>query len=472
VTESDDPKERLVAAVEERRERLTEAAREIWAEPELAFRETESAALLQELLRAEGFAVETGIAGLETAFVARYGSGEPVVGTMGEFDALPGLSQRAVAERDPVEEGAPGHGCGHNLFGVGSLGGALAVRDAIERGDAEGTVLYYGTPAEEAGGGKVYMVRAGAFDEADAVVSWHPGWYNAPGKGSCLAVDSVEFAFEGETSHAAAAPESGRSALDAAQLLGTGVEYMREHVPDDARIHYVVTSGGDAANVVPGAATVEFSIRSPDRDGVDALTDWVTDIAEAAATMTRTSVTATKTSGYHDLVPNVALGDAVGANMARLGGIEYTDEQAAFARDLRESLPDEPDALSQLPPDHRERAAESATYTEPLPALDEGETGMYSTDSGDVSWTVPLGRFTAATWVVGTPAHSWQAVAAGTDVGVEGALYASKVIGTTLYDLLTDPDLLERARTEWADRTAGTEYESPMPADVDPTGLV
>lgn len=470
----------LVDAVEANRERLVELAEDIWATPEVALQESESSARLQSVLRDEGFEVETRVGGIETAFVASYGDGGPVVGTMGEFDALPGMSQRVQAEREPVEEGAPGHGCGHNLFGVGSLGGALAVKEAIDRGEVDGTVVYFGTPAEEAGGGKVYMVRDGAFtgdtesdfDGVDAVVSWHPGWYNAPGRESCLAVDSYEFAFSGESSHAAASPEAGRSALDAVQLLNTGVEYMREHVPDAARVHYVVTEGGDAPNVVPATASVEYLIRAPERTQVERIAEWVRDVAEGAALMTQTDVEVAQTSGMYGVLPNGTLADAIYENMADLGRMEFTAEQAELAAELRDSLGDVSAALGRIPEDYREAAADAATYTEPMDPSDEGAVGSYSTDSGDVSWNVPLGRFTAATWPVGTPAHSWQAVAASGSVGTEGALYASKVIASTLYDLLADDGLREAAREEFEAATADRPYESPLPAAADPYELV
>ncbi|MEF8801030.1 MAG: amidohydrolase [Halolamina sp.] len=462
-------KSELFDIVETERGWLTDLSQSIWANPELAFQEYDSAEKLQDALREEGFEVETGVAGLDTAFVARYGDDDPVVGTMGEFDALPGMSQAATAEREPVEEGAAGHGCGHNLFGVASLGGAVATKRAIERGDVDGTVVYFGTPAEEAGGGKVYMVREGAFDDVDALVSWHPGWNNAPGKGSCLAVDSFSFAFTGETAHAAASPESGRSALDGVQLLSTGIEYLREHVPESARIHYVVTDGGQAANVVPGEAEMECLVRAPSRDEVERISERVTDAAEGAALMSGTELDATKTSGMYGVLPNHALGDAIRENMAE-AEFPLTDEQEQFATELKATL-DDP-SYARVPSEHQEEAAESAMFTKPIDAPDEGQTGSYSTDSGDVSWNVPLGRFSAATWPAGTPAHSWQAVAAGKELGTAGMEFAAKTIAGSLYDLLTDEDLLAAANAEFEERTGDTEYESPLPDDADPYELV
>jgi aminobenzoyl-glutamate utilization protein B len=462
-------KSALFETVDSEAASLRELAREVWNTPEVALQEYESSETLQNALREEGFEVEAGVAGIETAFVARYGDGDPVVGTIGEFDALPGMSQQATAERTPIEDGAPGHGCGHNLFGVASLGGAVAVKRAIEAGDLDGTVVYYGTPAEEAGGGKMYMVREGVFDEAEAVISWHPGWYNAPSKGSCLAVDAFSLSYEGETSHAAASPESGRSALDAVQLASSGIEYMREHVPDEARIHYVITEGGGAPNVVPAEASMEVLVRSPERDEVERISDWVRDIADSAATMTQTESEVTKISGLYDLLPNYTLADAIGENMAA-AEFDLTDDQMAFAEELKATL-DSP-SFSRVPEEHREKAAESAMFTEPLEAFDEGQSFPGSTDEGDVSWVVPMGRFQAATWPAGTPAHSWQAVAAGEDLGTAGMLFASKVIAGTLADLLADADLRAEARAEFESRTSEEGYECPMPEDADPYELI
>jgi aminobenzoyl-glutamate utilization protein B len=460
----------VFATVERNREQFTELARDIWEHPELAFRETRSAEALQRILREHGFEIETGIADIETAFVARYGDEEPVVGTQGEFDALPGLSQKVGAEREPIREGAPGHGCGHNLFGTASLAGAVAAKEAIERGDVEGSVVFFGTPAEEAGGGKVYMVRAGAFDDVDAVVSWHPGWYNAANRESCLANDSFVFTFEGESSHAAASPEAGRSALDAVQLMNTGVEFMREHVVDEARIHYVIQNGGDAPNVVPPAASVEYTIRAPKRDQVEDMTDRVRNIAEGAALMTDTEVEERQLGAMHGVLPNDTLADAIHRNMTETDGMGFDEEQLELARDLHESLGDVSAALETLPEEYRTAAADAAVYTEPVD-VESGGVGMYSTDSGDVSWTVPLGRFRAATWPVGTPPHSWQAVAASGSIGIEGGLFAAKVIGGTLYDLLDDEELLATARDEFETKTDGFEYESPLLPDTTPANL-
>ena len=459
--------ETVTDAVEGRRDELTELARDIWEHPQTAFEETYAADRLIGVLAERGFDVEVGVGDVETGFVARYGEGDPVVGTMGEFDALPGLSQRASGTREPIEEGGNGHGCGHNLFGVGSLGAALAVADAIDAG-VEGSVVYVGTPAEEAGSGKTYMARAGAFDDVDAVVSWHPGWYNAPTKGSCLAVDSYEVTVRGESSHAAASPEAGRSALDGLQLLNTAVEYMREHVPDPVRLHYVITRGGDAANVVPPEATGEYLVRAPSRDLVEEVSDWFENAAAGAALMADVDVEVTQTSGIYGVRPNETLGDAIRGTMAELGSFSVDDP---IADELKQSLGDVSDQLAELPEEYRDRAEADAYFTEPIDALDAGGTGSYSTDSGDVSQLVPLGRMTTATWPVGTPPHSWQAVAASGSTGTEGMLYAAKTIGGTLLRLLADEELRAEVVAEFEER-GGADYESPMPADADPYELL
>ena len=455
-------------SVEARRDELTALARDIWEHPQTAFEETYAAERLVTALDERGFDVTVGVGDVETGFLARYGDGDPVVATMGEYDALPGLSQRVSAARDPVEPGGAGHGCGHNLFGVGSLGAAFAVADAIDEGVA-GTVVYVGTPAEEAGSGKVYLARAGAFDDVDAVVSWHPGWYNAPTKGSCLAVDSFTVTAEGTSSHAAAAPEAGRGALDGIQLLNTAVEYMREHVPDPVRLHYVITNGGDAANVVPPEAEAEYLVRAPSRELVETVGAWFEDAARGAALMADVDIEVTKTSGVYGVRPNEALGDAIRETMAELGGFTVDDP---LADDLRASLGDVSGQLAELEPADRDRASEVAYFTEPIDAVDAGTVGSYSTDSGDVSQLVPLGRMTTATWPVGTPAHSWQAVAASGSTGTEGMLYAAKTIGGTLLRLLTDDDLRAAVTDEFESRGGADDYESPMPADADPYALL
>lgn len=452
--------------IEAERERLVELSREVWETPELALQEEASSRTLRTVLADAGFDVATGVGGMPTAFTATYGEGGPRIGILGEFDALPGLSQRVAAERDPIEPGGPGHGCGHNLFGVACLGAALAVKRAIDRGDVSGTVVYCGCPAEETLVGKVYMARDGVFDDLDAALTWHPGDLNQPTRGSTFALDSVRFEFAGVSAHAAVSPEAGRSALDAVQLANTGVEYVREHLPDEARIHYSIPDGGDAPNVVPSEASVWYYVRAPSRAEVDRITDWIRDVAAGAAQMTRTDVEERYVTGCYDYRPNETVTDVIADVMADLGSLSWTDDQRAFAAELQATL--DPDAVARrvdgLPDEHADRAAGAALYGRPVIGAD-ASTSAGSTDVGDVSYLAPTGQFRAATWPLGTPLHTWQAVAANGDFGVEGMLYAATVLGETARRLMADAATLDRAREEFATLPA---YESPLPAGAEP----
>ncbi|MFA1611073.1 amidohydrolase [Halobellus rubicundus] len=455
--------------IEARRTDLVSLTRELWEHPELALQETKSAELLATTLSEEGFEVDRGVGGMPTAFVATYGDEGPTVGILGEYDALPGLSQKPVSHREPVAAGEPGHGCGHNLFGVGSLGAAVAVKEAIESGDLSGTVRYYGCPAEETLVGKVYMARAGAFDDLDAAITWHPSHVSAPWKGRSLAMNSIEYTFEGQSAHAAQSPESGRSALDAVELMNTGVEFMREHVPEDARIHYSITDGGGAPNVVPAEASVWYFVRAPTRDTVERITEWVDDVAEGAALMSQTTAERRFLTGCYDYLANDTISDVLLSNMRDLGAIEYSEADREFAAELQSTLAAETieSRLADLPDDEREAAAERSLHARPMASFDEGTVMKGSTDVADVSWITPVAQFWAASWPVGTPAHTWQAVAANGDFAAKSAVYAAKVLAGTAYDLLADPSILERAAEE-LESTRSQEYESPLPQTAEP----
>ncbi|MFB6300652.1 MAG: amidohydrolase [Halobacteriales archaeon] len=457
-------------AVESDRERLFELAQQLWENPELGLHEHESAEALAETLREEGFDVEMGVGGMPTAFVASYGDGEPRIGILGEYDALPGLSQKATPERDPIEEGGPGHGCGHNLFGVAAVGGAIAVKRAIESGDVSGTIRCYGCPAEETLVGKTYMARADVFDDLDAALTWHPGDLSTPWLKRSNALNSILFEFEGVSAHAAGSPESGRSALDAVELMNTGVEYMREHISDDARMHYAITEGGQAPNVVPAEASVWYFVRAPTRDEVERNTEWLRDIAEAAAMMTQTDVSERFLTGCYDYLPNHTVTDVVWENMETLGEIDYDEDDYAFAEELLETVSEEnrQSELSDLPDDIRDEVEDHALYPEPIPAFDEGDLIAGSTEVGDVSYITPTAQFSAATWPVGTPGHSWQVVAANGDFGQKGVTFAAKVLAGAAYDLMTDPETLEAAWEEFEEATGGEPYETPLPPEAEP----
>lgn len=441
------------AAIQERRGEYVSVATEIWGLAELGYQEEESSALLQSQLREAGFEVETGVAGIPTAFIGSWGTDGPVIGILAEFDALPGVSQDSVPFRRPREEVTSGHACGHHLFGTASVAAAIAVKEWLESSGTAGTVRLYGTPAEEGGAGKVYMARAGLFDDVDGVLHWHPGDENSAGAQTSLANKSAKFRFRGAASHAAGAPDRGRSALDGVEAMNDMVNMMREHVPDETRIHYVITSGGEAPNVVPEFAEVFYYVRNRRAPVANELFERVVNAAEGAALGTGTEVEYEVIHGIYDLVPNETLSRFMDANLRRVGGVEYTEEELAFAERLRETLPGE------LPP------LASASEIQPF-GIDEGSA---STDVGDVSWLVPTAGLGTATWVPGTSAHTWQAVAAGgTGIGMKGMMNAARILARTATDLYRQPDVLVEARRELEERRGTDFVYQPLLGDRDP----
>lgn len=429
-----DGKAVVSAAIEANRPRTEKVAMQIWEFAEVGYQEVRSSALLQQELRGAGFSVEANVAGMPTAFIASYGSGTPVIGILAEFDALPGITQRATPERTPAEDKAAGHACGHHLFGSGSVAAAIAVKEWLSQGRRTGTIRLYGTPAEEGGAGKVYMVRGGLFKDADAVLHWHASDRNDASHSTSLANKSAKFRFRGISAHAAGAPERGRSALDGVEAMNHMVNLMREHVPEETRIHYVITSGGSAPNVVPDFAEVYYYVRHPDPRQVQDIFERVAKAADGAATGTGTTVDSEIIHGIYAVLPNEPLARAMDANLRRVGGVKYDDTERAFASVLRTSLGD------GAPP--VEQAAEIA----PLEFYRSGG----STDVADVSWVVPTGGLRTATWVPGTPSHSWQAIAAGgTTIGLKGMDVAAKTLAMTAVDLFTNPALLSDATSAY-----------------------
>lgn len=440
-----DERTRLLASLDARAPAYAEVAQKIWGFAEVGFQEIQSSALLQQQLSAAGFAVKAGVAEMPTAFVASYGSGHPIIGFVGEFDALPGLSQDAVPERRPRQEGAAGHGCGHHLFGTASTAAAIAVKEWLASSGRTGTVRFYGTPAEEGGSGKVYMVRAGLFDDVDAVVSWHPGDHNEATPSSTLANITAKFRFHGVSAHAAAAPDKGRSALDALEAMTHMVNLMREHVPERTRIHYVITRGGAAPNVVPDFAELYLYARLDDMTVLDAIWERIIDASKGAALGTGTTVDHEITGAVYNVLPNETLSSIMTRNLERVGGVTYSPEEGAFAEKIR----------TTLTPPLLPLGSEAQVITT------RGSLGSASTDMGDVSWCVPTVQLTAATWVPGTPAHSWQAVAAGgTSIGAKGMMVAAKTMALTALDLFLDPSNLQAARAEFKKRTEGFLYRT------------
>ncbi len=430
LTTAQDPKSDVLAAVEKHRERAEKAAMQIWDYAEVGYQEEKSSALLQQQLREAGFSVEAGVAGMPTAFVASFGSGRPVIGILAEFDALPGITQEAKPERAPAQGKDAGHACGHHLFGAGSTLAALAVKDWLARNRRPGTIRLYGTPAEEGGAGKVYMVREGFFKDVDVVLHWHAADRNDASHSTSLANKSAKFRFHGISAHAAGAPERGRSALDGVEAMNHMVNLMREHVPQETRIHYVITQGGSAPNVIPDFAEVFYYVRHPDPAQVQAIFERVAKAAEGAALGTGTRVEHEIIHGIYAVLPNEPLARVMTMNMQRVGGVEYDATEHAFAETLRKSLGENPPPLEQ------------AARVDPVEFYRSGG----STDVADVSWVVPTGGLRAATWVPGTPAHSWQAIAAGgTTIGLKGMTVAAKTLALTAVDLMTTPTMVAEA---------------------------
>jgi aminobenzoyl-glutamate utilization protein B len=447
-------KQAAVAAVDAHRTELIEIADQVWAFAETALRETRSAAVLADYAEAQGFVVERGVAEMPTAFVASYGEGRPIIGILGEYDALPGISQRAQPTLEPLVPGAAGHGCGHNLFGTASLGAALAIKELIAAGELSGTIRFYGTPAEEAVGGKVYMLRAGLFDDLDVALAWHPGdKIVADTKGNQAVVDFV-VDFEGRTAHAAYDPWNGRSAADGVEVFTFALNLMREHVRPTARMHYVVTDGGDVPNVVPAHAQVWCWLRDGSHAGVDRMLARARQIAEGAALATGTTVRLTVQAGDWEMLPMLSGAVLIHDNMMWLGPIEFTAEEQEFARQIQRATDVEPVGLKGVP--------------EPLD-LDPREIDGGSTDVGDVSWIVPTLHLSVTTAAAGAPWHAWPVVATGgMSIGHKGMVYAAKTLAATMVDLFADPAKLAEVRHEFEEKTRGVEYVSYLPEGPPP----
>lgn len=418
----------------------------IWANPELGFLENNSSGLLKQHLRENGFTIEEGVAGMPTAFVATYGSGSPVIGLLAEFDALPGLSQDTVPYRKPIKENAPGQGCGHNTFGVASSAAAVSLSKWLAANKQSGTIKVYGTPAEEGGAGKVYLVREGLFKNVDVVLDWHPSSVNAVTTNGGTAMVMVDYKFYGKPAHAAGNPWKGRSALDAVEAFDYMVNLLREHVPTSSRIHYVIPNGGFAPNVVPEYARVSYYIRSPKRDILNTLTEWIDSAAVGAAKGTQTRVEKEIIAGTYERLHNKTLSQVIQKNLETVGGVIYDARERQFALDLIRATGN-PESL-----------IDDAAKVQPLAEFPKEGSGG-SSDVGDVSWVVPLASFGAATFVPGSPGHSWQNVAAdGTTIGTKGLLNASRVFALTAVDLFTDAKLLQAVKDEFK-QVVGSDFK-------------
>jgi aminobenzoyl-glutamate utilization protein B len=446
-----DPKTAALSWLDSNASTLAKVNRNIWGWAETGLEEVKSSKELQDLLTANGFTVDAGVAGMPTAFVATFGSGTPVIGILAEYDALPGLSQDASPERSSRAGVMAGHGCGHSVFGTGSTGAAIAIKQAIASGTIKGTIKLFGTPAEETGIGKTYMLREGVFKGVDTILSWHAGDATAASWDYSKAVVSVKFKFDGLAAHASTSPHQGRSALDAVELMNIGVNYMREHVKEDTRIHYVVTNGGGQPNVVPPTAEVWYYLRANKHTDVEEYYVWMQEIARGAAAMTRTKLSETRVdSDMHEVLPNRTLVEVIQKNLELVGPPKFDEREKAFARATQKDLKPLPEiALSER--------------IEPLPQ-GAPEQGLHSTDVGDLTWFFPVGQLTAATYSYGAPGHSWQVVACtGTSIGEKGMMVAAKALAASAIDLYRSPELIQRAREDQKKMMAGQKYITLIP---------
>ena len=443
----------VIQFLDTKRDEYVAMSKSIWTLAELGYHERKTSTLMQTHLEEEGFSIQSGVAEIPTAFIASYGSGKPIIAILAEMDALPGLSQDSKPERKILNEEMPGHACGHNLFGTGSIAAAVAVKNWLKVTGTAGTIRLYGTPAEEGGSGKVYMVRAGLFRDVDIVMHWHPADRNDASPASSLANKSAKFRFFGVAAHASAAPEKGRSALDAVESMNFMVNLMREHLPETARIHYIITNGGDAPNIVPSNAEVYYYVRHPDVDELERIWARVVKVAEAAAIATETTLEYEIMHGNRPLLPNLPLANLVSEKLNQVGGVYYNKEETVFAKSLRATI------------DHPNQDLGSEKNIQPF----EEKVRRGSTDVGGVSWVVPTVGFRTATWVPGTPAHSWQAVACGgMSIGHKGMMNAAKTLALSCIHVFQNPAIVEEA-WETIHKQRGPTFEYyPLLGDRDP----
>ena len=455
--------------LEERQQRFIAMSDDIWAHPQVALDETYACDLQSKFLQGEGFTITSNVGGLPTAFMAEWGSGSPRIGFLGEYDALPNLSQTASTSQEQVVKGGPGHGCGHNMLGTAALAPAVAFKEWLESNGKPGTVRYYGCPAEETGAGKVFMARDGVFHDLDVAITWHPAAKNTVSTSSSLAIDHITFHFHGQTAHAAGAPEHGRSALDAVELMNVGVNYLREHVIQEARIHYVITNGGGAPNVVPDRAEVWYYVRAPRRDQVDHLTAWVRDIAKGAALMTGTRLEEDMQGGCYDVLPNNFLADLAQDMLKVVGPIEYTEEELAYAKTVMDGFAPGTCELNLRARNMPESMLEKPLHGEIGPIYDEGHVSGGSTDVGDVSYITPTVQVHTTCHPTAIPGHSWGITAtAGMSIGHKGMMLAAKAMALTGVALYQDPKLIEQAQAEFKEKTGGQPYKTPLEEGLQP----
>jgi aminobenzoyl-glutamate utilization protein B len=447
-------KQSVLESIQKHQSELIKLSDQVWSFAEIAMREHQSAKVLSDYAEQQGFRVKRNIADIPTAFIAEYGSGKPIIGIMGEFDALPGLSQKAEPIKGPLKEGAAGHGCGHNMFGAASLGAATAIKELIASGKLKGTVRFYGTPAEEDLAGKVYMARAGVFNDLDVCLDWHPDYENKANMQSSQAVVSYTVKFKGKSAHAAADPWNGKSALDAAELFNIGMNFMREHVKPSVRIHYVYKQAGNVPNVIPDEASVWIWIRDSKRSGVSEVEARMKDVARGAALMTKTEVEFFMENGLYEILVNETGAKALHANMQMIGPIKYTKEEIEFANTIMKEYGAEPLGIKG--------------DIKPLEATRPDPDGG-STDVGDISYIVPEITLNAVTAPYKSPWHSWVVVACGgMSIGHKGMLFAAQSLGTTMVDLFEKESLRKEIRAEFEKRKGNEAWQAMLPEGPPP----
>ena len=463
-------KKTLVSVVDEHAAELSAIAKDIWDHPQTALEETYASALQADYFEKNGFRVTRGVGALPTAFTAAYGEGKPVIGILGEYDALPDLSQKISDKREPVTPGAPGHGCGHNLLGTAGVGGAIALKAAIDAGDVKGTVVYFGCPAEEPVIGKTFMARDGAFDGVDAFISWHPSSFNAAWGHTMLANYSAKFRFKGTSAHAAAAPHLGRSALDAVELMNVGANYLREHIPDNMRMHYCITDGGSVPNTVPDHAEVWYMLRAPEHRIVDETRERLMKIAEGAALMTGTQLeSVTVVGSVREVLVNKVIRDVIDENMHMLGGPDFTDEDRAFAKKIYDTFEPGEQRRGFAPFLISNEYEGQILHETVAPVHGVGGCIPVSSDVADASWLAPTSQFGAAVFPLGVALHTWRSCACtGSGIGMHGMLFAAKTIAATAYDLFTRPEVLAAAQAEFREAEAADPYVNPFDRDRKP----
>lgn len=453
-SEINSTKKSVLEAVEKQQKKMITMSDQIWALAEMAFEETKSSKILADYAEANGFKVERGVAGMPTGFVATYGSGKPVIGVLGEFDALPGISQKATSDKQVLKKGAGGHGCGHNLFGVGSLAAAIAIKDLMVEGKLKGTIKFYGTPAEEKFFGKLFMAREGLFNDLDVCLDWHPSDKIKANVQSGLALVDFIVEFHGQAAHAAGDPWNGRSAVDALELYTTGINYLREHIQPSVRIHYHIMNGGDVVNVVPDYGKIWIRVRDTKREDMQKVWKRVEKMAEGAAIMANVDYNISLVSGLHEVLVNRTGGAALQKNLEYLGDITYTDEEIAFANNIQEATGKPLKGI-----DAKVRPMEET----------KEHPGGGSTDVGDVSWLVPEIRLGVTTAPTGTPWHSWAVVACGgMSIGHKGMIHAAKALSMTMVGLYENEKLIQDIKTEFKERKGGYQYKAILPQGPPP----